>query len=63
MLCERKGAHLKVVPFDDRGVLDMDALDEMINEKTKIWLKIKGCAGTFLIHKAGKLIILAKMKA
>jgi len=36
MLCERKGASLKVIPFDDRGELILDTLDTLLNEKTKI---------------------------
>lgn len=36
MMCERKGAHLKVVPFDDDGVLIMEKLEELITEKTRL---------------------------
>ncbi len=36
MLCERKGAHLKVIPFDDRGELILSNLDTMLTEKTRI---------------------------
>ncbi|MEA3460370.1 MAG: SufS family cysteine desulfurase, partial [Bacteroidota bacterium] len=36
MLCERKGAHLKVIPFQDTGELDLDKLDELLSEKTRI---------------------------
>ncbi len=36
MLCERKGARLKVIPFDDSGMLDMDALDALLGERTRI---------------------------
>lgn len=37
MLCERKGAHLKVLPFNDAGMLELDQLDSMLTEKTKIF--------------------------
>jgi cysteine desulfurase/selenocysteine lyase len=36
MLCERKGARLKVIPFNDRGELELEALDPMITDKTRI---------------------------
>ncbi len=36
MLCERKGAKLKVIPFDDKGVLLVDKLSELITDKTRI---------------------------
>ena len=36
MLCERKGAHLKVIPFDEHGELLLDQLDELLTDKTKI---------------------------
>ena len=36
MLCERTGAKLKVIPIDENGVLQMDALENMLSEKTKI---------------------------
>jgi cysteine desulfurase/selenocysteine lyase len=36
MLAQRKGATLKVIPFDDKGVLRIDLLDSLISEHTKI---------------------------
>ena len=36
MMCERKGAILKAIPFADNGELRFDLLDSMITEKTKI---------------------------
>jgi len=36
MLCERKGAKLKVIPFSDQGVLDLDTYRSMFNERTRI---------------------------
>jgi cysteine desulfurase/selenocysteine lyase len=36
LLCERKGATLKIIPFDDKGILRIDLLDSLINEHTKI---------------------------
>lgn len=36
MLCERKKAHLRVIPFRDNGELDLDALDRLLTDKVKL---------------------------
>lgn len=36
MLCERKKAVLKVIPFNDNGDLQLNAYEELISEKTKL---------------------------
>ena len=36
MMCERKGAVLKVLPVDDNGYLETDRLDDLITDRTKI---------------------------
>jgi cysteine desulfurase/selenocysteine lyase len=36
LMCQRKGAVLKVLPVDDNGYLMIDMLDELITGKTKI---------------------------
>ncbi|QCX53093.1 aminotransferase class V-fold PLP-dependent enzyme [Elizabethkingia sp. JS20170427COW] len=36
LLCERKGATLKVIPMDENGILQIDVLDTWLNEKTKL---------------------------
>lgn len=36
LLQEEKGIVLKVIPFDEKGVLQLDKLDELITEKTKL---------------------------
>lgn len=36
MLCERKGAVLKVIPFSDNGELELSCLDELLTEKVKL---------------------------
>lgn len=36
MLCERTGAVLKVIPFDDAGVLEMEVFHELLGGKTKL---------------------------
>lgn len=36
MLCEERGAKLRVIPINDQGELDMDAYRSMINEKVRM---------------------------
>ena len=36
MMCKRRGAKLRVLPFGDDGVLKIDLLDQLINNKTRI---------------------------
>ncbi len=36
MLCQRKGAQLKIIPFDQNGELLLDQLENLLTEKTKI---------------------------
>lgn len=36
MLCEEKGAHLRVAPIDDRGVLDVEAFGKLLTPRTKL---------------------------
>lgn len=36
MIAEKKGAHLRIIPINDDGVLDMEAFSNLLNEKTKI---------------------------
>ncbi len=36
MICRRKGAKLGLVPVDDKGCLDLEALPALLSEKTKL---------------------------
>lgn len=36
LLCEERGATLKVIPIDDRGCLEMDALESLLSDRTRI---------------------------
>jgi cysteine desulfurase / selenocysteine lyase len=36
LLCEEKGAKLRVVPIDDRGELLIDRLETLVNDRTKL---------------------------
>ena len=61
MMCERRGAILKVLPFSDSGVLCLELLDSLITEKTKIiaFTHVSNTLGTInpikeIIEKAHK---------
>ena len=36
LACERKGARLRTIPFDDSGLLDIEAIPALINEHTRL---------------------------
>jgi cysteine desulfurase/selenocysteine lyase len=36
MMCDRKKARLRMIPFDDRGELDLEAYRKLFNERTKL---------------------------
>ena len=36
LAAERKGAELRVIPVDDEGALELEKLDELIDERTKV---------------------------
>jgi len=36
MLCERRGARLRVAPIDDRGVLRLDAFEALLSARTRL---------------------------
>lgn len=36
MLCERKGCNLKVIPFNEKGELEMDAFESLISSRTRL---------------------------
>ena len=36
MVCERKGASLKIIPFDAEGVLDLEAFRSLLNARTRL---------------------------
>ena len=36
MLCESTGANLKVIPMNDQGILDMQAYNELLTDRTKL---------------------------
>jgi cysteine desulfurase / selenocysteine lyase len=36
MMCERRGANLKVIPFDENGDLRLDVYENLLNEKVRL---------------------------
>ena len=36
LACQRKGAELRVLPFDDEGYLRVDMLDDLVDERTRL---------------------------
>ena len=36
LACQRKGAELRVLPFDDEGYLCVDMLDDLVDERTRL---------------------------
>jgi len=59
LLCEQTGAKLKVVPFDDTGVLEMSRLKDQLTEKTRIVAvtHVSNVLGT--VNPVGQIIQLA----
>lgn len=62
MLCRRKKAKLRVIPMDESGTLQMDQLEEMLSERTKMVavVHISNSLGT--INPIEKIIELAHAK-
>ena len=59
LLCEQTGAKLKVVPFDDTGVLEMSRFKDQLTEKTRIVAvtHVSNALGT--VNPVGQIIQLA----
>ena len=62
LACERSGATLKVVPLNERGDLDLSALDELLTPKTKLFAfgQISNALG--VVNPTEELIKAAKAK-
>lgn len=62
MLCDRKGMKLRVVPFNEKGELQMDEYEKLLNEKTRIVAitHISNVLGT--INPVQKIIEIAHKK-
>lgn len=62
MLCEDRGAILRIIPVDDRGDIDLQAFDKLLSSKTKLVsiAHISNVIGT--IHPIKEVIQKAHMK-
>jgi len=59
MLCERKGATLKVIPFDNSGVLDLYAYEQLLSEKTRIVAVVHASNSLGTINPVKKIAAMA----
>ena len=62
LLCEETGAVLKVVPMNERGELDMDALTDMLTERVKLLgvVQISNALGT--VNPVKEICALARQR-
>jgi cysteine desulfurase/selenocysteine lyase len=68
MLCEEKGASLRVAPIDDAGVVDVDAFERLLTDRTRIasFAHVSNALGTInpvermteLAHSAGAVVMI-----
>ena len=68
LLCEDRGARLRVAPIDDRGELRLDAFDTLLSERTKLVsvTHVSNALGTILpvrelaarAHRAGAVVLI-----
>ncbi len=62
MMCERKGAVLKVLPFDDNGELQLELLDDLITDKTRM-LAVAHVSNTLgTVNPIGEIIAKAHLR-
>ena len=59
ILCEEKGARLRVVPITDEGELRMDAYEEMLGPRTKFVSIVHMSNSLGTINPAGRIVELA----
>lgn len=59
LLCERKGAILRVIPMDETGTLDMAAYEKMLNKRTKMVSVVHVSNSLGTINPVEKMIQLA----
>ncbi|HKF42219.1 MAG TPA: cysteine desulfurase [Thermoanaerobaculia bacterium] len=59
ILCEEKGARLKIVPIDERGQVRIDELEKLLSEKTRILAvsHVSNALGT--ANPVGRIVALA----
>ena len=67
MLCEERGAHLKVAPLDDRGEVRLDEFERLLSPRTRIaaFAHVSNALGTLnpvremaeMAHRAGAAVL------
>ena len=62
LLCEETGAVLKVVPMNQRGELEMDALAEMLNERVKMLAVVQVSNALGTINPVAEICAMAKQQ-
>lgn len=62
LLCERKGATLKVIPLQKNGELDLETIDDLLNEKTKLLSIVYASNSLGTVNPVKKLIDKAHAK-
>jgi cysteine desulfurase/selenocysteine lyase len=62
MLCERKKTNLKVIPFTDEGILQLDKLEALITEKTRLVAVIHASNTLATINPVKEIITRAHRK-
>jgi len=62
IVCERKGAHLKVIPFNDKGELLMDEYKKLISSKTKLVAVVHVSNSLGTINPVKEIIAIAHEK-
>jgi cysteine desulfurase/selenocysteine lyase len=62
MIANERGAVLRIIPIDDDGLLDMDAFEALLNERTKIVSIIHVSNALGIINPVEKIIALAHEK-
>jgi cysteine desulfurase/selenocysteine lyase len=68
MLCEERGAHLKVAPLDDRGEVRLDEFERLLSPRTRLaaFTHVSNALGTLnpvremteMAHRAGAAVLL-----
>lgn len=62
MLCQRKGAYLKVIPFNDDGELLLDEYKKLINSKTKLVAIVHASNSLGTVNPVKEIISIAHKK-
>jgi len=62
LLCEETGAVLKVVPMNQRGELEMDALAEMLNQRVKLLAVVQVSNALGTVNPVAEICTMAKQQ-